>query len=230
MTETDPSPQQPPIADAGAAAPPPPLQQPNIDVVNIDDSGSDSDDDPDTTPTSTNETTPNNASQVLQQSANTITSTQRKKKSKKKKRDTTKIPIRKNVAQGLAENRKKEWDAVFLEKYEPSKSRANKSFVYDHVKLVSLSETKLEEDQTLKDMPGIKMMMEKPDAMWWCCLTCKNKQEKSLSRCLFVMDVGNTSNAAKHVRDSDLDHKTVFKEVQEKKNKQEVSVFLFVLF
>jgi hypothetical protein len=75
--------------------------------------------------------TPNNVSQVLQQSTstNTITSTQRQKKTKKKKRDTTKI---------LAENRKKEWDAVFLEKYEPSNSRANKSFVYDNVKIVSL--------------------------------------------------------------------------------------------
>jgi hypothetical protein len=134
MTEIDPSPRQPSIADAVAPPmpplqPPPLIQQPNIDVVNIDDS----EDNPDTTtmPTSTNEMTPNNVSQVLQQSTstNTITSTQRQKKTKKKKRDTTKI---------LAENRKKEWDAVFLEKYEPSNSRANKSFVYDNVKIVSL--------------------------------------------------------------------------------------------
>jgi hypothetical protein len=140
------------------------------------------------------------------------------------------VSIRKNVAKGLGENQKKEWDAIFLEEYEPPKGRANKSDLYDHIQQVSISETKLEEDPALKDMAGIKKMMAKPNAMWWCCMTCKNKQGKDLSRCLLVVEVGNTSNALKHVRDSDVDHKNAFQEALKKKNEREVSVFCFVVF
>jgi hypothetical protein len=57
----------------------------------------------------------------------------------------------------------------------------------------------------------------------WVCMICK-AEGLSLFKCIRSFSIGDTSNATKHLKEFNANHKKVFEESKEKRENRNVSV------